>query len=88
MQFRTAIDSHGRLVRRSGRSLADRLEGPLVAAAYWLAVGLPIGYLVLLLTGIDSHADLGVFLGLLAVHGIALIGGRNYEPSAGYSEPW
>lgn len=87
MESRTTIHGPSRFVRRSGRSLVDRLEGPMVAAAYWLAVGLPLVYLVLLVTGIDNHTELGLFLGLLGVHGIALIGGRNYEPGSADSNP-
>lgn len=88
MDVRTTIHGHGRLVRRSGRSLLDRLEAPVTAIAYWLAVGLPVVYLALLVTGIESQAELGVFLGLLGAHGVALIGGRNYDPGSGGSEPW
>ena len=88
MDFRTAIHGHGRFARRSGRSVLDRLEGPLAAVAYWLAVGLPIVYLGVLVTGIESTVELGVFVGLLAVHGLALIGGRNYRPRSARSEPW
>ncbi|MFB6359962.1 MAG: hypothetical protein ABEH59_01420 [Halobacteriales archaeon] len=86
MDFRTTIQ--GRLARRSGRSVLDRLEGRLAAVAYWLAVGLPLAYLALLVTGIESTGQLGLFVGLLAVHGLALIGGRNYHPGSARSEPW
>lgn len=88
MDFRTTINGPPRFARRSGESLLHRLEAPLAAVAYWIAVGLPIAYLGLLVTGIESSAELGLFVGLLGLHGIALIGGRNYDPGSGRSEPW
>lgn len=71
---------HGGIPGRVGRSIIDRIEVPVAAIAYWAAIGLPVGYLALLATGIDSGTELGLFLGLFGVHVAALIGGRNYEP--------
>lgn len=88
MDFRTTITGHGRLARRSGQTLLDSLEAPLTAVSYWLAVGLPVVYLTLLIVGIETPRELGLFLGLLGAHGLALIGGHNYEPGSGRSTPW
>ncbi|MFB6361229.1 MAG: hypothetical protein ABEH59_07885 [Halobacteriales archaeon] len=64
----------------------DRVEAIVSAFAYWLTVGLPIVYISLLASGIDSASGLGLFLGLLALHLLALFGGRNYDPVSGRHE--
>ena len=57
----------------------DRLEAPAAAVAFWCAVALPAVYLGLLATGLDSPAELQAFLGLLALHLVALVGGRHHR---------
>lgn len=59
-----------------------RVEPYAAAVSYWTAVGLPIVYLSLLVSGIGTPTELGLFLGLLMVHIISLVGGRNYVPGS------
>ena len=54
------------------------LGAPLSAVAFWCAVGLPVLYVPLLVTGLDAPRDLALFLGLLGLHLVALVAGRSY----------
>ena len=45
---------------------------------YWLAIFLPLVYLPLLVSGIETPHGLRTFLVLLGVHLIALVGGRSH----------
>lgn len=50
--------------------------------SFWGAIALPVGYVPLFVSGINTPSDLGVFLGLFAIHILALIGGRHYQTGA------
>lgn len=60
-------------------AVVDRLEAPAAALAFWCAVALPAVYLGLLASGLDTPADLQAFLGLLALHFVALVAGRHHR---------
>ena len=65
---------------RRARGRRPRWVGPLVETlAFWGAIVLPIGYLSLLFAGIDDASGLLLFLGLLALHLLALVGGRSHR---------
>lgn len=59
--------------------LLDRLSSPVTAVAFWLAVAMPIGYVSLLVTGIGNGRELLLFLGLIAIHLIALRAGASHR---------
>lgn len=82
MSVRTAIHGHGERASRTGRVLLERVEASSTVVAYWLAIGLPMVYLPVLFTGLESLTELGMVIGLLMLHGVALIGGRNYHPGS------
>lgn len=54
---------------------------PATRIAFYGAITLPIIYLPLLVTGIESIEGLAVFLGVFAVHVLTLIVGRPYRRS-------
>lgn len=54
------------------------LGKPLSAVAFWIAIGLPLLYVPLLAAGLHSSQDLLLFLGLFALHLVALFGGRSH----------
>lgn len=54
------------------------LSEPLSAVAFWSAIALPLLYVPLLAAGLGSTQDLLLFLGLFALHLVALFGGRSY----------
>lgn len=58
--------------------LVAELSEPLSALAFWSAIGLPLLYVPLLASGLGSTQDLLLFLGLFALHLVALFGGRSY----------
>jgi hypothetical protein len=58
--------------------VVDDLSEPLSAVAFWSAIALPLLYVPLLAAGIGSTQDLLLFLGLFALHLVALFGGRSY----------
>lgn len=55
------------------------VTAPLSALSFWLAIALPAIYLPLLITGLSTVPDLVTFLGLFALHVVALVGGRSYR---------
>lgn len=55
------------------------LKHPLQAAAFWGAVALPLVYVPLLAFGLDTNFRAQVFVGLLALHVLALFLGRSYS---------
>lgn len=63
------------LFAASTRTALDSLS----ALAFWSAIGLPILYLPLLVTGLSNAGDLLVFLGLFTVHILALLAGRSHR---------
>lgn len=60
-----------------GRILAD-LSEPLSAVAFWSAIALPLLYVPLLAAGLGTVQDLLLFLGLFALHLVALFAGRSH----------
>ncbi|MFB6094201.1 MAG: hypothetical protein ABEJ77_04595 [Halanaeroarchaeum sp.] len=70
---------------RPANVLAEALSGyetvvrPIEALAFWAAVVMPFVYLPLFLTGIGTGAEAVAFAALIAVHALALIGGRRYR---------
>lgn len=55
------------------------LTKPLSVLAFWSAIALPALYLPLLVAGLDTPNDLGIFLGLFALHVIALVLGQSHR---------
>ncbi|MWV41350.1 MULTISPECIES: hypothetical protein [Natrialba] len=51
------------------------------AAGFWISTLLPVAYVPVLVAGIDSVGRLSLFLGLLAVHALALVVGHDYPKS-------
>lgn len=47
--------------------------------SFWGAVAMPMLYLPLLATGLDTPSGLARFLALFVIHGLALLGGRNHR---------
>lgn len=68
---------------RRGVSTLHRLRPTAVAIAFWGSVGLPAAYLWMMAGGIETLSELSLLLGLLALHGVAIVGGRNYPVSHG-----
>ena len=60
------------------RPVVGDLSRPLSAAAFWSALALPLLYVPLLAAGLGSTQDLLLFLGLFALHLVALFGGRSH----------
>lgn len=58
--------------------LVGELSEPLSAVAFWGAIALPLLYVPLLAAGLGTTQDLVLFLGLFALHLVALFGGRSY----------
>ena len=57
------------------------VEHPVTAAGFWLGTLLPLAYVPVILTGIDSMSRLSLFVGLLALHAFALVVGHEYNGS-------
>ncbi|MXV63492.1 hypothetical protein GS429_15795 [Natronorubrum sp. JWXQ-INN-674] len=57
------------------------LEQSVTAAGFWLGTLLPVAYFPVFLLGIDSAGMLSIFLGLLAIHVLALVIGHDYSGS-------
>lgn len=51
--------------------------------SFWAAIALPVFYLPLLASGIDTLSGLALFLCLFGLHVLALVGGRPYAGRAG-----
>ncbi|PCR92316.1 hypothetical protein [Natrinema ejinorense] len=58
-----------------------RLHYSVTAAGFWIGTLLPVVYLPVILTGIDSISRLSLFVGLLALHALALVVGHDYSGS-------
>lgn len=57
------------------------LGNAVTAVGFWLGALLPVAYLPVFLSGIDSAETLSIFCGLLAIHALALIVGHDYTGS-------
>lgn len=75
----TPIGSHGGDATDEGLLAAKTLTAPLSALGFWLAIALPALYLPLFLTGLESASELLTFLGLFALHLLALFAGRSHR---------
>ncbi len=53
----------------------------ITAVSFWLGTVLPVAYLPVILSGIDSVGRLSLFVGLLVVHVLALVVGHEYDGS-------
>lgn len=79
----TNAGSRGRRLRSVvDWSGSGSLTGPLSALSFWLAILLPVLYLPLLVSGIDSLQGLALFVGIVGLHVLALIGGHPYADGA------
>ncbi|MFC4543863.1 hypothetical protein ACFO5R_18205 [Halosolutus amylolyticus] len=57
------------------------VEHPVTAAGFWIGTLLPVAYVPVILAGIDSMSRLSLFVGLLALHALALVIGHEYDGS-------
>lgn len=53
----------------------------LTAAGFWIGTLLPVAYLPVFLSGIDSASSLSLVVALLVVHALALVVGHDYTGS-------
>lgn len=58
------------------------LGSTITGVGFWLGTLLPIVYLPVFLTGIDSIGRLALFVGLVVVNVLALVVGHDYSPDA------
>lgn len=69
--------------QRIVRGSLDRwIRDPLSAFSFWSAIALPVLYLPLFVSGIETPAGLLVVFGLVGLHCLALVGGRDYRGDA------
>lgn len=64
---------------RAGPSVTRWIRAPMAALSFWCAIILPVLYLPLFASGIETTAGLLAFLGLFGLHVLTLIGGRSYH---------
>ena len=53
----------------------------VTAVGFWIGTLLPVAYLPVFLSGIDSVGSLSLVVGLLAIHALALVVGHDYSGS-------
>lgn len=53
---------------------------PVQLVGFWSAIALPFLYVPLVVTGLETTAELTVFLGLLAANVVAIALGHSYRP--------
>jgi len=53
---------------------------PVKVVGFWSAIALPFLYVPLLASGLETTAELTVFLGLLAANVVAIALGHTYSP--------
>ena len=58
------------------------LGSTITGVGFWLGTLLPVAYLPVFLTGIDSTSRLALFLGLVALNVLALVIGHDYSPDS------
>lgn len=56
-----------------------RISPPISVIVFWMAIGLPLIYLPLFLSGIGNLGELLLFLGLFGIHVVALRWSRDYR---------
>lgn len=59
-----------------------RLRAGLTALAFWIAIALPVFYLPVLVTNLESTSLLTGFIALFGIHVLALLAGRNYHSTS------
>lgn len=69
------------------RSITDlipfrTIKTPASRVAFYSAIVLPVLYLPLLITGIETIDGLALFLGLFGAHLLTLVAGRSYHREA------
>ncbi|ELY89083.1 hypothetical protein C483_14070 [Natrialba hulunbeirensis JCM 10989] len=57
------------------------LGSTVTMISFWLGTLLPVVYLPVFLTGIDSMSRFSLFLALIAINVVALVAGHNYRNS-------
>lgn len=65
--------------RLASGEIVRRIRAQVVMLLYWSAILLPVIYLPLLFTRIQSGEKLVLFLSLVGLHLVALIGGQNHR---------
>ncbi|MDJ1431682.1 hypothetical protein [Halostagnicola sp. A-GB9-2] len=55
------------------------LAKPIRVGSFWLAIVLPFLYVPLLVTGLSSSVETGLFLGLLVLNIVVLYVGHSYQ---------
>lgn len=59
--------------------IAGSIARPLEAVAFWTAIALPFLYIPLLIYGLETRGQVGVFLGLVVLNLIAFVLGHGYK---------
>lgn len=57
------------------------LSSIVTAVGFWLGTVLPVFYLPVFITGVDSVQTFSLLLALLAIHALALVVGHEYDGS-------
>lgn len=78
---KSTAGSHGSvpITLVTGRHIADQLRRTALAVTFWAGVALPVLYLPLMASGIDTPSELVTFLWLFGLHVLALVGGRRHR---------
>lgn len=63
-----------------GKAIARRVRVTLLAVTFWSAIVLPVLYVPLLATGLDTVARTVAFLVLFGLNVVALVVGHPYRP--------
>lgn len=61
--------------------MSMHLGSTVTAIGFWIGTLLPLAYLPVFLTGIDSIARFSLFLALVAINVVALVVGHDYPSS-------
>ena len=64
------------------RTASQHVFTPVRAAGFWSAIALPFLYVPLVATGLETEAELSVFLALLAANVIAIALGHSHSPGS------
>lgn len=67
-------------VRPRVSAIGHSLSALLQAGCFWAAVSLPLSYPLLWMSGVLAEGSTDLVLSILAVHLLALLGGRNHHP--------
>lgn len=59
-------------------SISRTIKAGIVGVGFWTAILMPLSYVSLLATGVETHADGLLLVGLLVVHVVALFAGHGY----------